>query len=109
MEKAGVVAQLKAKFASGGGELKIGGRTIVVEPGLPYSGMTLQEENGFVVGRAAFASDEELTKTLLHETHRLVTTQSKMGVTRELVREETDAAHSFADRAYDAFFRNGKP
>jgi hypothetical protein len=45
--------------------------------------MTLFGENGFSAGREAFASDAELTKALLHETIRPVTSQSVASVSGE--------------------------
>ncbi|MGH3974348.1 MAG: DUF4157 domain-containing protein [Pseudonocardiaceae bacterium] len=91
--------QLRAAQAAGeSAEVVIGGRTILYEPGLNASGMTLFGENGFIIGREAFKSGEELTKTLLHELHRLATTASKVeGVGGALAAEETAAAASFAD------------
>ncbi|HVW98386.1 MAG TPA: hypothetical protein VHA56_20635 [Mucilaginibacter sp.] len=41
-------------FSSGKAtELEIGGRTILIEPELLFSGMTLFEENGFVLGKSS--------------------------------------------------------
>lgn len=97
--------QLRAAFQAGGGELSIGGRTILVDPGVPASGMTLFGENGFVLGRDAFGSDAELTQTLLHETYRLSTSQAAAGVSGGLAASETNAAFSFAQRAWSAFFQ----
>jgi hypothetical protein len=97
------LGQLRAAFEAGGAELNIGGRTILVDPGVPASGMTLFGENGFMLGREAFASEAELTKTLLHETHRLVTSQGAAGVTGSLAASETNAAFSFAERAWRLF------
>jgi hypothetical protein len=71
-----------------GAELNIGGRTILVDPGVPSSGTTLFGENGFIVGREAFTSDAELTKTLLHETLRPVTNQSAVDVSGEVATSE---------------------
>lgn len=99
------ISQLRAAFEGGGAELNIGGRTILVDPGVPSSGMTLFGENGFIVGREAFTSDAELTKTLLHETFRLVTSQSVTGVSGQLATSETEAAFTFAERAFGAFFQ----
>ena len=99
------LARLRSVFEAGGGELRLGGRTIVVEPSAPVSGMTLFGENGFVLGREAFASDAELTQTLLHETHRLTTSQAAAGVSGALATQETKDAASFAQRAFEAFFQ----
>jgi len=66
--------------------------------------MTLFGENGFVLGREAFASEAELTQTLLHETYRLSTSQAAAGVSGGLATSETASAAGFAGRAYQAFF-----
>lgn len=72
------------------------------------SGMTLFEEGGFLIGRDAFRSEAELTKTVLHEVFRLRT--SKIGrsgqATQAAVTTETKAAASFAERAFNAFFKD---
>src|SRR4051812_46483269 len=61
------LAQLRlAQQAGKGLVVRIGGRLIQCEPGAPCSGMTLFGENGFLLGREAFASESELVKTLLH-------------------------------------------
>jgi hypothetical protein len=67
--------------------------------------MTLFGENGFVLGREAFVSEAELTKTLLHETYRLTTSQSAVGVSGAVASAETNEAFSFAERAYGAWFK----
>lgn len=89
-----------------GGEIDINGIKVVFEPDAPMSGMTLFGENGFVVGSEALQSTKELTKTVLHETHRLSTTASKSGVNKGLIKNETMNASNFADRAYDALNNN---
>lgn len=99
------LGQLRAAFEAGGAELNIGGRTILVDPGAPVSGMTLFGENGFLVGREAFVTDAELTKTLLHETYRLTTSQAASGVSGSLATSETNAAFTFAERAFEAHFK----
>ncbi|CCV09517.1 hypothetical protein MESS2_p40001 [Mesorhizobium metallidurans STM 2683] len=80
----------------------IGGRLVQYEPGLPASGMTMFGENGFLIGREAFTSKEELNKTVLHELFRLETSKAKKGVSAELAKKETQDASSFADRASNA-------
>jgi tetratricopeptide (TPR) repeat protein len=87
--------------------VRIGGRVVQYEPEMPsaYSGMALFKENGFVLGRTAFKSTLELQKTVLHELHRLSTTQSSNGVNAALASRETDAAYSFAERAAGAINR----
>lgn len=56
-------------------------------------------ENGFLIGRETFSSDEELAKTVLHELYRLNTSASAGGVSGELATQETAAAADFANRA----------
>lgn len=79
--------------------VKIGDRVIQYEPGLPASGMTMFGENGFLIGKEAFASSDELGKTVLHELHRLNTSASATGVSGALATKETQAAFEFAQRA----------
>lgn len=82
-------------------ERKIAGRTILVEPGAPFSGFTLMGENGFVLGSEAFASEAELTKTLLHEIYRLEHSLAKaQGVSGERAAFETRSAFEFSEKAY---------
>jgi hypothetical protein len=79
----------------------IGGRAIQYEPGMPASGLTNFEGNGFVLGREAFTSDAELAKTVLHELYRLATSSvPEAGADAATVAAETEAAASFAERAY---------
>ena len=87
--------------------VKVGRRLIQYEPGLPASGMTMFGEDGFLVGREAFVSEEELQKTLLHETYRLHMSQIGRGAaaSQEGVANETAAAFSFAERAYNSLSR----
>ena len=80
-------------------DLKIGGRTILVRPGLPSSGMTLFEEGGFVIGRQAISSSSELGKTVLQELFRLQFSAQGGGVGVGMSAVETRAAFQFAERA----------
>jgi hypothetical protein len=98
------LATLRAAHTAGKpAEVIIGGRTILYAPDMAASGMTLFGENGFVLGREAFKSQAELTKTLLHELHRLATTASKAeGIGGALAAKETASAASFADTLYAA-------
>ncbi|MDH6251246.1 RHS repeat-associated protein [Chryseobacterium sp. H1D6B] len=91
---------LKKIFELGTGqEVKIGGRTIIVEPEAPMSGLTLFEENAFVIGKEAFSSPLELRKTILHELYRLNTSNLKgQNVTQGAVSGETKAAFDFAEK-----------
>lgn len=77
----------------------VDGRLIQYEPGLPASGMTMFGENGFLIGREAFTVPGELERTVLHELHRLTTSNSADGVNAELAEQETKAAADFAERA----------
>ncbi len=85
--------------------VNIGGRLIQYEPNLPYSGMTMFGENGFILGRYAFSSPTELAKTLLHELYRLSTSASANGVTTSLAAQETRAAWEFAEKAIKVLFQ----
>jgi hypothetical protein len=90
---------LRAANAAGkSAEVSAGGTTIVYEPGLPASGMTLFGENGFVLGPEAFSSEAELGHTVLWELYRLGTSSSSGGVSGALASSETSAAQSFATR-----------
>jgi LysM repeat protein len=84
--------------------VKIGGRVIQYEPGMPASGLTNFAENGFVIGREAFASEAELTKTILHELYRLTTSVLRGSADSAGVTQETKAAFEFAERAWAKVF-----
>lgn len=81
-----------------------GNRYVQYDPEIParlMSAMTDFEGNGFTMGPGAFASEEEVKKTFLHETYRLSTTQSRgTGVSGGMATAETQATESFANRAY---------
>jgi len=62
--------------------------------------MTLFGEGGFILGRNAFSSARELTKTVLHELYRLNTSAAASGVSGATAASETAAAAGFADRAF---------
>ena len=82
--------------------VRIGGRIIQYEPGLPTEGISMFGKNGFVIGPKAFVSYLEVAKTVLHELYRLATSQSQViGVTAELAAQETKAAYEFAERAVE--------
>ncbi len=87
--------------------VRIGERVIQYEPDLFASGMTMFGANGFVIGREAFVTEAELTKTLLHELYRLTTSAigRGRGASDTTITSETQAAFAFAERAYDTFFR----
>ncbi|MCO4858927.1 hypothetical protein MKD49_20730 [Herbaspirillum sp. WGmk3] len=56
-------------------------------------------ENGFLIGREAFTSTQELQQTILHELYRLTTSNSANGVSGALAAQETKAAADFAAKA----------
>ena len=96
------MARLKAAAKSGEPlEVNIGGRHIQYEPGLPSSGFTNFERNGFAIDREETASTAEWEKTVLHELHRLTTSStSKEGLSAASASTETRAASKFAEEAY---------
>jgi hypothetical protein len=61
------------------------------------------KKNGFVLGREAFLSEAELSKTVLHELYRLTTSVAR-GTGGGLNNAETKAAFEFAERAFNAAF-----
>ncbi|MDM0064789.1 DUF637 domain-containing protein [Variovorax sp. J22G21] len=94
------IVQIEAAHATGQpAAVVVGGRLIQYEPGLPASGMTLFGENGFLIGREAFASAQEFQQTILHELYRLNTSAASAGVSGTLATRETADAATFAARA----------
>jgi RHS repeat-associated protein len=94
------MATLRAAHDAGvSAGVSINGRTVLYEPGLSASGMTLFGENGFVIGRDAFASTGELGRTVLHELYRLSHSAAAGGVSGALASKETADAARFAERA----------
>jgi hypothetical protein len=84
----------------------INGYNIRYEPGLPegYSGMTQFDIRGFVIGPHAFSSEDELAKTILHETYRLNTSKvASHGTDNANTDDETTDTRSFADRAFGSW------
>jgi hypothetical protein len=68
--------------------------------------MTMFGENGFLIGNEAFQSEAELTKTLLHELHRLSTSNVQVsGANAGSAAAETEAAFRFAEKAYKLLSR----
>jgi hypothetical protein len=97
------MASIRAAHAAGeSATVRLGGRVIQYEPGLPASGMTMFGENGFMIGREAFVSEAELTRTVLHELYRLTTSSLAEGgaASAGMATAETQAASGFAERAY---------
>lgn len=105
MESPGMAAIQEAHLAGKAVVVNIGGRLVQYEPGLAASGFTNFAQNGFAVGREAFSSPTELGRTVLHELHRLTTSQSTVGAYGELVASETRAAFDFANRAVGYLFQ----
>lgn len=94
-------ADLVKAFESGEAkELTIAGQKIIVQPDAPISGMTLHGENAFVLGKQAFSSSTELSKTVLHEMYRL-TFQQGDAASAASAAAATKAAADFAERAFD--------
>ncbi|HKT00713.1 MAG TPA: hypothetical protein VJT31_14375 [Rugosimonospora sp.] len=102
MESAEMAQIVEAQAAGESTVVEVAGRIIQYEPGLPASGMTMFGENGFLIGNEAFASEGELARTVLHELFRLTTSVApESGVTGATAASETEAAFSFASRAYE--------
>jgi len=83
--------------------LSVSGWSIQYEP-LQFSGMTAFSENGFIIGKEAFASEDELKKTQLHELYRLGRSALSHGrhIDRASASAETRAAFEFAERHYQS-------
>ncbi|GLW72105.1 type IV secretion protein Rhs [Kitasatospora phosalacinea] len=97
-------ATLRGAHAAGEyAQISVNGVTVVYEPGLPSSGFTLFGEHGFAMGPEAFSSEAETGKTVLHEMHRLSTSQAASGVSAELASGETQSAFDFANKAYSTW------
>ncbi len=68
--------------------------------------MTLFGETGFVLGPSAFDSSQETLEAVLHEMYRLksstIAGTDYPGGADSPVAQETEAARSFAARAYQA-------
>ena len=106
----GQLAEIAEAHAAGKAtQVVINGRTILYEPGMNTSGMTMFGENGFVIGNQAFASQGELDQTVLHELYRLTASARAGGggVSGPIASAETDDAWNFAGRAYDYLRRMG--
>ncbi len=103
------IEMAQIRTAHSGGQsvvVQVNGRLIQYEPGLPASGMTMFGENGFLIGNEAFQSEAELTKTLLHELHRLSTSNVQVsGANAGSAAAETEAAFRFAEKAYKLLSR----
>jgi hypothetical protein len=111
------MATLRAAQAAGRDcTVRIGGRYLQYDPNFTFAEAFADfEGNGFTLGPKAFRSEAEFTKTLLHETHRLVTSDIGRGALpagassmQDVVATETQAAFDFAERAFNAVFAGGK-
>ncbi|TXB58097.1 RHS repeat-associated core domain-containing protein [Phaeodactylibacter luteus] len=85
-------------------EITVNGVKVVFQADGPFSGFTLFGENGFVVGREALQSSDEIAKTVLHETYRISTSTAKSGggVSQGMVTKETNDVMKFVERAFNA-------
>jgi len=80
--------------------VQIGSRSLSYVPSLPGSAMT-SAGRGFHLGPQAFSSQSELSKTVLHELHRLGNSASVgSGASSSAAAAETQAAAAFADKAH---------
>lgn len=83
-------------------EITIDGVKVVFQADGPFSGMTLFGERGFVIGKEALRSPDEVAKTVLHEYYRLSTSTagSNTGVSQTLITKETNNVVNFVERAF---------
>jgi hypothetical protein len=88
--------------------VKIFGRVIQYEPGIPsstgISAVTNFEQNTFTLGPNAFNSEGELTKSLLQELYRLSSSKASGGLTGPLATQETKTTEGFVNSAFETFF-----
>lgn len=100
---------LRSAHGSGvSAEVNIGGSVIRYEPSYSGSGMTMFGDDGFILGRHAFSSQEELAKTLLHENYRLGYSQVPgIGANGDLVAKETGNAFDFAEMYFGHLLGGG--
>ncbi len=87
--------------------ITINGRTIQYQPGLPFSGMTWKDANGFIISDEAFTSEAELAKTIAHELHRLTTSASLNAgtISGAAATRETRSAFEFAEKAVEELLK----
>lgn len=98
----GAVGRLQDAFRAGESvDVVVGNRVVTVEPGAPFSGFIDMEGNTYAIGRDAFASEEELVSTMLHETYRLNTSVVRSGqaIGQGVASAETATTFDFAQRA----------
>lgn len=83
-------------------EITVDGVKVVFQADGPFSGMTLFGERGFVIGKEALRSPDEIVKTVLHEFYRLSTSAAgpNSGVSQALVAKETNNVVNFVERAF---------
>ncbi len=110
--ESGVITQTATILKTGGNELieafesgeakelTVAGQKILVQPDMPASGFSLQGENAFVLGKDAFTSSTELTKTILHELYRLAF-QDGSAASGPFATVTTNMAADFAEAAFD--------
>ena len=95
------IADMKAGKHS---EVLIEDIKIVFQADGPFSGLTLFGENGFVIGKEALQSSDELLKTVLHECYRLATSGVKANPRLDQTRitMETQNVVNFVERAINS-------
>jgi hypothetical protein len=99
------ITKLRAAYKAGEAvTVRIGGRTIQYKPGLPASGFSLPD--GFALGPEAFATEEELTKTILHELYRVTVRPKGIAINGAYATAETTGAADFAERGARALCRS---
>jgi hypothetical protein len=106
-----IVPALKASFAEGKtAEFLVGKYRVIVEPVHRGSGLTMFRtaefaDEGFLLGREAFISEEELIKTALHEIYRLrVQTGIVQSTGTQHAAQLAQEAVDFSNRAFNALF-----
>lgn len=96
-----LLERIRGAHSSGQPDIvQIGRWSVQYEP-LSFSGMTAFP-HGFVIGKEAFANEDELKKTLLHELYRLCRSSIGHGgdASPATTRAEADAAFWFAENNY---------
>ncbi|WP_075087980.1 RHS repeat domain-containing protein [Verrucomicrobium spinosum] len=80
--------------------IMVNGRPVQVQPGLPFAGFSNTRTGGWTLGDEAFSSVTELKASMLHELHRVRTSQIPLrGVDSERAAAETSAAFQFSKKS----------
>jgi RHS repeat-associated protein len=98
--------QLRNAARSGNvGQITVGGRLVQFEPGIKDFGLSFVGESDIYLGIAAFKSEPDLIKTMLHEIYRTRKGQGGVrGVSGTLAKEETIDTWNWVDRVYKLEF-----